>query len=217
MVLAVTVNVSAFFQKKQHHDLTFLQKSFDRGGKKKHQRYLWQEIFTPSVKFFKADPRTKFDCVAANKRPFHTCHNVPVSQTVPKEDSKLAQAQPLTPEDRAANAKKQPQSEDSPSSPLDKFSFDNRPQRQSSDESNELNNQDTLRIGDQVTKLRKIVGSTMVSVLAFGSSCPGFDSQRSWKIFGGKICCCCCDYSTVLLRAKQTVACKCWVNPSSTG
>ena len=59
----------------------------------------------------------------------------------------------LTPEDRAANAKKQPQSEDSPTSPLDKFSFDNRPQRQSSDESNEMNNQDTLRIGDQVTKL----------------------------------------------------------------
>ena len=110
--------------------------------------------FSLSVKFFKADPRTKFDWFAANKRPFHTCHNFSASQTVPKEDSKLAQAQPLTPEDRAANAKKQPQSEDSPSSLLDKFSFDNRPQRQSSDESNELNNQDTLRIGDQVTKLR---------------------------------------------------------------
>ena len=187
MVRAVLVNIGAFFQKKHHHDLTFHQMSFDRGGKKKHQRYLWQEIFTPSVKFFKADPRTKFDCVAANKRPFHTCHNVSASQTVPKEDSKLAQAQPLTPEDRAANAKKQPQSEDSPTSPLDKFSFDNRPQRQSSDESNELNNQDTLRIGDQVTKLRKIVGSTMVSILASGSSCPGFNSQDSSNLWRGNI------------------------------
>ena len=38
MVLAVLVNIGAFFQKKHHHDLTFHQMSFDRGGNKKHQR-----------------------------------------------------------------------------------------------------------------------------------------------------------------------------------
>ena len=52
--------------------------------------------------------------------------------------------------------------------------------------------------------------SPMVSTLASGSSCPGFDSQHTQNIFRAKNCQCSWGQSTVLLR--RTVAWKCWLN-----
>ena len=66
-------------------------------------------------------------------------------------------------------------------------------------------------------KIRRIEEQhcTMVSTLAYGPSCPRFDSQHSWIFFQREKCQCCWDKSKVLTRGKWTLTWKCLSNTSS--
>ena len=71
-----------------------------------------------------------------------------------------------------------------------------------------IQNDKTVKIGEQ--------HSTMISILASGPSCPGFDSQHSPKILRRQNCRCCLGKSSALLRVKwlKNVFCSASLRPS---